>query len=216
MVWGYFFVVVLLVSSGALAGNPVTWTTAAGLSTAKFSRSSHTVWEFLPTDQRIVAIGDAWVHADDPEWRLDGDVWLSMFRDVGYHDEDQPAQPPETIRLWRGGTLAGMSWTGKREKAEWFRDRRSDSQTCVDVGLALGPHRDQFGPVPHQLAQFPGVRRRDPRVRQTPHPQQVRQICGVALIVFDPPVRKRLHPQRMHQMHRRTQLGERISGPIVG
>jgi len=67
------------------------------------------VWEFLPTDQRIVAIGDAWVHAEYPEWHLDGDVWLRMFRDVGYHDEDRPAQPPDSITLWRGGTIAGMS-----------------------------------------------------------------------------------------------------------
>ena len=48
-------------------------------------------------------------------------------------------------------------------------------QYGVDVGLALGSHRDQLG-VPHQLPQFPRFRRRDPGVRQPTHPQQVRQI----------------------------------------
>jgi hypothetical protein len=53
-------------------------------------------------------------------------------------------------------------------------------------------------------------------VRQPPHPQQVRQIGGVALIVFDPPVRERLDPERMRQVHRRAELGQRIGSPVVG
>ena len=68
--------------------------------------------------------------------------------------------------------------------------------------------------VPHQFSQFPGFRRRDPRVRQPPHPQQVSQIRGVTLIIFDPPKRKAFHPKRVRQMHRRAELGERIGGPI--
>jgi hypothetical protein len=63
-----------------------------------------------------------------------------MFRDVGYHDEDRPARPPDTITLWRGGTIAGMSWAGKREKAEWFRDRRPDSPGRLWT-VTVGPER---------------------------------------------------------------------------
>jgi hypothetical protein len=98
------------------------------------------VWEFLPTEQRIIAIGDAWVNAEDPEWRLNSDVWLSMFRDVGYHDDDQPAQPPETIALWRGGTLAGMSWSRTRTVAERFQNRRPDSPGRLWT-VTVGPGR---------------------------------------------------------------------------
>jgi hypothetical protein len=37
-------------------------------------------------------------------------------------------------------------------------------------------------PVPGELAQLPDLRRRDPRLRQPAHPQQVGQVRGVALI----------------------------------
>ena len=56
---------------------------------------------------------------------------------------------------------------------------------------------------------------RDPGVRQAPHPQQIGQIGGVTLIIFDAPVRERLDPQRVRQVHRRAELGERI-GAVVG
>ncbi len=51
-------------------------------------------------------------------------------------------------------------------------------------------------------------------MRQAPHPQQIRQIRRVALIIFDPPVRECLDPERMRQVHRRAELGQRIDGPV--
>jgi hypothetical protein len=38
----------------------------------------------------------------------------------------------------------------------------------------------QLRPVPDQLAQLADRRRRDPRLGQAPHPQQVGQVLGVA------------------------------------
>ena len=80
-------------------------------------------------------------------------------------------------------------------------------QHRVDLALQLRAQPDQLGPVPHQLAQLPGRRRGDPRLRQPTHPQQIGQIGGVPLVVLHPPVRERLDPQRMRQMHLRAQLG---------
>lgn len=86
------------------------------------------VWKHLAPLQRMIAISEAWVKPETPEWCLSGPgLWLPMFKAVGYHDETQLADPPQTIQLWRGGTIAqAMSWTGTRSKAEWFRDRRDD------------------------------------------------------------------------------------------
>ena len=50
------------------------------------------------------------------------------------------------------------------------------ASTAVDLAFQARPQPDQLGPVPHQLAQLPGGRRRDPRLGQPAHPQQIRQI----------------------------------------
>jgi hypothetical protein len=84
----------------------------------------------------------------------------------------------------------------------------------VDLGVAVRPEPDQLGSVPHQLPQFAGRRRRDPRLRQPAHPQRFGQVGGVPNIVLDPPILKRLHAQRMRQMHPGTHLLQRIDGPI--
>jgi hypothetical protein len=82
------------------------------------------VWMRLPQDQLIKAVGDAWVDCEFPEQRLARRKWLPMFRAARYHAEDEPATPPDSIPLWRGGTRrTGMSWTADREMAEWFRHR---------------------------------------------------------------------------------------------
>ncbi len=84
----------------------------------------------------------------------------------------------------------------------------------MDLGLAVGPQRDQLGPVPHQLPQLPRGRRRDPGFGQPAHPQQIRQISGVPDVVLDPAILKRLHPQRVRQMHSRTGRPERVDRPV--
>jgi hypothetical protein len=47
---------------------------------------------------------------------------------------------------------------------------------------------NQLGPVAHQLPQFPGPRRSDPRLGQPAQAQHVRQVDGVPLVVLDPPL----------------------------
>jgi hypothetical protein len=85
------------------------------------------VWDTLPHDQRIKAIGEAWTAAEHPERALRRAEWLLMFRAVGYLDDDKPATPPEQITLWRGGVKkTRMSWTADRERAVWFQQRFSD------------------------------------------------------------------------------------------
>jgi hypothetical protein len=84
----------------------------------------------------------------------------------------------------------------------------------MDLAFHAGAQRHQLGPVAHQLPQLPNRRRGDPRLRQPAHPQEIRQIRSVPLIIFDPPVGKHLHSQRMRQMHLRTQLGQRVGRPI--
>jgi hypothetical protein len=85
-----------------------------------------------------------------------------------------------------------------------------------DVHLipARGAEPDQLVPVTGQLAQLPDLRRRDPRLGQPAHPQQVGQVRGVTLIVFDPAVGERLDPQRMRQVHLRPGLLEHVHGPV--
>jgi hypothetical protein len=68
--------------------------------------------------------------------------------------------------------------------------------------------------MPHQLAQLPGGRWSNPCLGQPAHPQQIRQIRRVTLIVFHPPIGKHLHPQRVGQMHLRAQLGQHIRRPV--
>lgn len=83
------------------------------------------VWEYLAPDQRILGIGDAWTGPDhSPELLLHPRDWLAMFREVGYHVDDGPAQPPERITLFRGGIrMTGMAWSAQRERAEYFQHR---------------------------------------------------------------------------------------------
>ena len=84
----------------------------------------------------------------------------------------------------------------------------------VDLAFEVGAQPHQLGPMAHQLAQLPALRRRDPGLGQPTHPQQVGEIPGVAFVVLDPPIRESLDPQRMRKMHRRTQLGQGVRGPV--
>jgi hypothetical protein len=82
------------------------------------------VWTRLPQDQLIKAVGDAWAMCEFPEQRLPRPEWLPIFRAAGYHDEEEPATPPDSITLWRGGTKkTRMSWTADRDQAVWFQRR---------------------------------------------------------------------------------------------
>ena len=75
------------------------------------------------------------------------------------------------------------------------------ASTAWTSALQLRRRPDQLRAMADQLAQFPGRRWRDPRLGQSTHPQQVRQISGVAFIVLHPPILEHLHPQRVRQMH---------------
>ena len=69
-------------------------------------------------------------------------------------------------------------------------------------------------PVAGQLAQLPDLQRCEPRLWQPAHPQQVGQVRGVTLIVFDPAVGERLDSQRMGQVHLRARFLEHVRGPV--
>nr|WP_245773871.1 hypothetical protein [Pseudonocardia ammonioxydans] len=72
---------------------------------------------------------------------------------------------------------------------EQITDRHLDAgagEHRVHLVLQVRAQRDQLGPMPHQLGQLSGGRRRDPCLRQATHPQQIGQIRGVAFVVLDP------------------------------
>jgi hypothetical protein len=100
------------------------------------------VWTQLPQDQLIKAVGDAWAMCEFPEKRLPRREWLPMFRAAGYHDEEEPATPPDSITLWRGGTRkTRMSWTADREQAEWFQHRFDHVKPGKLWTVTVGPDR---------------------------------------------------------------------------
>jgi len=68
--------------------------------------------------------------------------------------------------------------------------------------------------VPDQLAQFPGRRRCDPRLGQTPHPQQVAQVDRIPEVVLHPSVLEGLHTQRVSQVRARAALGQGVGRPV--
>ena len=103
--------------------------------------------------------------------------------------------------------------------AEQVRDRDQHpglGEHRVHLSLQAPAQHDQLGAVAHQLAQLPGGRRGDPRLGQPAHPQQVRQITGVAHVVLHPPVPESLDAQRVRQVHVRARGLQNIDSPVVG
>jgi hypothetical protein len=67
--------------------------------------------------------------------------WLQIFRAAGYQDGEQPAKPPDSVTLWRGGVRrTGMSWTADRDLAVWFQ-RRFDREQGRLWTVTVGPDR---------------------------------------------------------------------------
>jgi hypothetical protein len=74
---------------------------------------------------------DAWSGTEYPYVNFPRDMWLAMFRAIGYTCDGEPAErPAERVTLYRGvlgtATVRGMSWTTDLEKAWWFARRHSD------------------------------------------------------------------------------------------
>ncbi len=102
----------------------------------------HYVWQRLPADQLIEAVGDAWTHCDTPEGHFPRREWLPIFRAAGYHEDGATAVPPDRITLWRGGIRrTGMAWTADRERAEWFQHRWDAIQPGKLWTVTVGPER---------------------------------------------------------------------------
>lgn len=101
-------------------------------------------WTRLPKADRLMGLEEAWCGAEWPEQYLDietpdgvqegGVLWQRLFDMVVPEDkfvgDDGVLHPstdlPEYIDLYRGAIedrQAGMSWTGDRERAEWFARR---------------------------------------------------------------------------------------------
>jgi hypothetical protein len=55
-------------------------------------------------------------------------------------------------------------------------------QHGMHLAFEVGAQPDQLGPVSHPATQLPGGRWGDPGLGQPTHPQQIGQVCGVALI----------------------------------
>ncbi|OBB95935.1 hypothetical protein [Mycobacterium sp. 852002-40037_SCH5390672] len=78
----------------------------------------------LNRDDLARALTDAWVMCEFPEEALEREQWVDWFREVGYIENGEPAEPPAHVTLYRGGVDPNrMAWTSNRFVAEWFRDR---------------------------------------------------------------------------------------------
>lgn len=101
------------------------WLTLCGMmGRNEFPHLLQFVWTRLPHHQLITAVGDAWAGCEAPENYVPRKEWLSIFRAAGYHDDETPTTPPNSVTLWRGGTRkTRMAWTADRERAEWFQHR---------------------------------------------------------------------------------------------
>ena len=87
-------------------------------------------------------------------------------------------------------------------------------QHPVHLVLQRGTRLDQLVPAAGDLAQLADLRRGDPRPGQPAHPQQVRQVRGVPLVVLDPPAAERLDAQRVGQVHLGPGRLEHVHGPV--
>lgn len=73
-----------------------------------------------PFDVDHELLMDVWIDCEGP-W-LNKDVWLSLFK--RYETEyDHSLDEVDVKYLYRGGSDDGISWTTKRETAEWFAKR---------------------------------------------------------------------------------------------
>jgi hypothetical protein len=128
---------------------------------------------------------------------------------------DQPQQRvdpgPGFHRQSRGGE---QLLPGRAEQVAHRHLYAGGGEHGVDLALQIRAEADQLGAVTDPAAQLPGGRWGDPRLGQPTHPQQIRQVRGVALVVLDPAQREHLHSQRMRQMHARAQLGEGVRSPV--
>lgn len=87
-------------------------------------------WPELDAGDRAGALAAAWTMAEWPEQSMPPDLWVLFFDHVGYIVDGEPRDReqhlPEIVTLYRGATSDrrdGMSWTGSRDRAEWFARR---------------------------------------------------------------------------------------------
>ena len=83
----------------------------------------------LPLEDRPKAVARSWMMPEWPEGHLPPEVWVTFFRAVGYLVDEACGDRgtlPEQLTLYRGAIPSrrlGMSWTGDRDRAEWFAHR---------------------------------------------------------------------------------------------
>lgn len=72
----------------------------------------------------------AWTGPEFPEANLTQELWLGLFRTVGFITDDEEEQeemaPHVPVRLWRGAIPSrarGMAWTSDKSRAKWFATR---------------------------------------------------------------------------------------------
>lgn len=83
-------------------------------------------WPTMPEAQRAATLAYVWGIARQPAWALGADLWVAMFRSVGFVSLTGQPAPVEPLQLYRGttwGRRRGMSWTTDLDLARWFADR---------------------------------------------------------------------------------------------
>lgn len=113
-------------------------------------------WDDLDEFERPEALANTWASAEWPQQHLDYDEWVTMFTDTGFITDKGDVEctsatatevfkdhinPDGTITVWRGaveGCEFGMSWTLKREVAEWFYNRfGTEGRVLLSMDLPL-------------------------------------------------------------------------------
>jgi hypothetical protein len=99
----------------------------------------------IGTAELAPLLPDVWTSAEWPEKAFPQDLWVGLFRRVGFVSDPVgiPA-PTGLLTVYRGATPKrrdGMSWTRDRKTAEWFAWRDRDRFRFVDAGVftAIAP-----------------------------------------------------------------------------
>jgi hypothetical protein len=87
-------------------------------------------WDELDLVTRRIELPKLWSRLDFPCAVIKPDVWVRLFREIGYTC-DVPGYElpsPGRVEIFRGSTWGrrrGLSWTFSAEQAEWFAKRFS-------------------------------------------------------------------------------------------
>jgi len=98
------------------------------------------------------------------------------------------------------------------------RDHPALAQHGMDARLGRRPFSDELAPVADRLPKSTDLRRGDPRLRQPPDPQQLRELPSIQRVGLRLSVLHRSDPARMREDRLESRLGQGIdrSVPAMG